>query len=299
MNHPRLIGLALALLGLAILAASAASMAARIRRFNTDSDFPLYHFERLLVRSGTLFDHPVALHDDRFPADDPQFPAHAALRVDYAGSSHLVPTRSPPTPDFPTLGLYDEWAALLLIKRMRTPAEAHALATAEPGSPGLSAPPPASSTSAQLVEDLADRRAVLISRLTPPGYDEETWGKVRRDEWTFLILELQPDGSATPSRLRFPPSKRTARALQKEIDDNPQHPLRGIPVIQERSWQYQAALHVIPKLQVPKYKFENTALSFKTLGWTLPAACLSGLVICAGLCILFAPQRTRSSTTPR
>ena len=60
--------------------------------------------------------------------------------------------------------------------------------------------------------------------------------------------------------------------------------LATITPLQERTWQYQAALHAIPKLNVPKYRFKDTAM--KAMGWTLPVAMFSGLGVIAGIALI-------------
>jgi hypothetical protein len=57
-------------------------------------------------------------------------------------------------------------------------------------------------------------------------------------------------------------------------------------------------MHVIPKLNVPKYKFNDTAFSFHTLGWTLPASMLSGLVFCIAFFFAIAPTRPPQTPPP-
>src|SRR5690606_11768432 len=79
-------------------------------------------------------------------------------------------------------------------------------------------------------------------------------------------------------------------SLRKEIEKGEATAkiLATIPPLEERSWQYQAALHVIPKLNVPKYRFKDTAM--KAMGWTLPVAGFAGLGVMIGIGLVMRPR---------
>jgi hypothetical protein len=60
-------------------------------------------------------------------------------------------------------------------------------------------------------------------------------------------------------------------------------------------------MFVIPKLNVPEYKFSDTAFRIEVLGWTLPVTMASVLLIAGGVAFALAPRRrpTPASAAPQ
>jgi hypothetical protein len=100
-----------------------------------------------------------------------------------------------------------------------------------------------------------------------------------------------PDGTIETTQRRWPRGRRAEARLEGETDN----PLRGIEPLAPRTLEYFAAMHVIPKLNVPRHKFNDTALSPKVLGWTLPVSMLSVLGMAGGLVFTIAPRRTAAA----
>lgn len=156
---------------------------------------------------------------------------------------------------------------------------------------------------ARIARDEIPARLVIVTR-TPFGADpakdalfgleqdkNESTAEVRRDRWLFDFYELNADGGFTVHQpLRFPESGASLLRRQNQAK------LRGEPIpdrnpgeLEERTWQYGAALKVMPR--APAITFENQAL--RAAGWTLPAASASVLGLVFGIFFAIAPARRR------
>lgn len=122
--------------------------------------------------------------------------------------------------------------------------------------------------------DIAER-LVLVTRSMRPGADPETWGAVWQKDWRFDFYELKPDGTIAHERLAFPTSPGMKTPRPGELHQN--------------TWQFQAALMLMPK--GPTYNFHDDALS--AAGWTLPAAAISGLLCVLSAAFAAGPRTTR------
>lgn len=262
------------------LAAAAAFIAAiipltqRVGEFNRNKHFLNLHADPVYDRSFQVPGGGAATLNDA-PAES-LAPGRFAVRLDYGGRTIDIPVKTPPARDLPGLAAYDEWLKVLrLFAVERSPAgePAH-----KPGSDQM----------------------LIVVRRTPEGFDPESWGAVRRIEWVFDYYRLKPDGTVEQFSRRWPRSGMSESRLQREArgEDAPDSKpdprsaaLAAIEPLNERTPEYFAALHVIPKLNVPRYKFNDTAFSPHVLGWTLPVSMLSVLAFCGGLIFAMAPRR--------
>jgi hypothetical protein len=130
---------------------------------------------------------------------------------------------------------------------------------------------------------VADRLVILT--LDPRRWaDGRPFGQGQAKDWLFGLYELLPDGGIREERFTFPRGRRASEP-----------PPPGPPPLVEGSWQYYAALSIIPQGSKPTPRF--TADAVRAMGWTLPAAAFSGLVLTLALPALFAP-RTRGWRAP-
>lgn len=153
----------------------------------------------------------------------------------------------------------------------------------------------------RLARDEIETRLVVVTR-TPFGIDANKQGvfgleqdendstaNVRRDRWLFDFYELSADGGFIVHQpLRFPESGSSLLRRQNNAK------LKGEPIpereageLKERTWQYGAALKVMPR--APAITFENQAL--RAAGWTLPVASASVLGLMFGIFFGIAPAR--------
>ncbi|HYE01869.1 MAG TPA: hypothetical protein VD963_01405 [Phycisphaerales bacterium] len=262
-------GWVLALASLGVMGLSVWAMARRAAEFNRSAEFSDLLAEPVVRREFSWAGRTVRLADGRDGA------GRHVLRLHYGDRAELIRAKEPPVRDLADLGLYKEWLAVLRL-RPRAPQPMAG------DSPGTAAGPSA-----------PGERLVIVNRLTPEGFDPETWGSVRRAEWRFEIIELEPGGAITRRLFRWPRTERGEKSLARQAAEPGAAPhvleLARLEPLRERTWEYQAALFAMPTLNVPKYKFQGDAVS--ALGWTLPAAGFSVLGLLAGLGMALAPGR--------
>lgn len=290
---PRALPAALMLTGAAAFLAGLVPMIQRVRAFN-DAHPPLrMHVEPITSREFTYAKFPPVKLTDAVDAS-----GQAVLRMDYAGATTDIPVKRPPAQNLPGLAAYDEWVKVLGIQEI--------------------------SVANQHFGAMKDtERLFIVSRRTPDGYDPDAWGSVRRIEWVFEFYELKPDGSIARSTWRWPRSDRAEKRLAREADPKQPVPpeiqsdlaklevfqadiaragrLLALPPLKQRTLEYFIALHVMPKLSVPTYKFNDTAFNPAVLGWTLPVTMSAVLLFTGGLVFTIAPRRrarTGAATTP-
>lgn len=258
-------------------------MTQRIRAFNAAAGLKRFHAEPIVSREFQVGKYPkVTLTDDQAES------GQAALKLEYAGKSRLIPVKKPPA-HLPTLALYDEWVKVLAINEVGL--DKDGASSAIPGTEHL----------------------YIAVRRTPEGYDPESWGGVRRIEWVFDLYELRRDGAIEQTLRRWPRKPRSEKRLQREAAMDPAQPpadlkaaaeidewkrtvlrartLAAIPVLQDRTIEHFAAMHVMPKLNMPEHKFDDTALSPEVLGWTLPVSMCAVLAFPIALVFALAPRR--------
>lgn len=255
------LGWCLAAVFAAVVLYSVYRMSFKVDAYNKQSRFAHFRFQVMGSREFRAFGMPVTITDE---AEGKL----SFLRIRFGPTDRRVPVKTPPVMNIPSMGIYDEWAKVL---------EVHEVGRDEDG---------------ENIDKQGSGRVVLVCRRTPDGYDPETWGTVFRDSWTFDFYEFTKEGTLTDSSFRWPRGELGDMTLTRLVKEgNPQAvALAALPELPERSWQYQAALHVIPKLNVPKYRFQDDAVS--AMGWTLPTAGFGGLGLILGLCMGFAPRRT-------
>lgn len=125
------------------------------------------------------------------------------------------------------------------------------------------------------VGDITDR-LVIVTRIPPPGTDARTYGRIWRKEWKFAFYELMPDGTIRREQLGFPTSRRYRAPNPNELV--------------EGTWQFGAALMVMPKGTTPSPRFTDDGL--RAMGWTRPAAVLAFCGLTFSI-ILFASAGVR------
>lgn len=273
MDKSRRIALVVTLVSAAAFIGALYPMVGRIQEFNLHAGLHNYHSEVLNTRRYQIGAFPEFVLTDQ-PGEGPRAQFESFLRLEYAGKEALIRVKKPPVFGMESLALYDEWVKVLAVN--------------EVGRDDAGNTQPVAGT----------EQLLIVSRRTPDGFDPESWGSVRRDDWVFDFLRLLPDGTIETTQRRWPRGRRAEARLAEETDN----PLRTIDPLAPRTIEYFAAMHVIPKLNVPKYKFNDTALSPRVLGWTLPVSMLSVLSFVGGLIFAVGPRRKfprRADQAPR
>ncbi len=120
-------------------------------------------------------------------------------------------------------------------------------------------------------------RLAIVTRTPRAGVDPSTWGRVWVGDWTFNFYEFLPAGGFEHQTFKFPTSRRSEAYKPGEIV--------------EGTWQYDAAMLVMPEGARPKQKFMNSGV--KAMGWTFPVAGFSTMAMLACLTIAVDPKRAR------
>ena len=180
-------------------------------------------------------------------------PAHNAdaapiVSVRWGDAEAALPVTGREDPRLPQLLRHDDWLRVFEVRAV------------------TDRPDPAASETAP--DD--HRKLVAVARAPAPGYDPETWGRVRQKDWTYTFLEFLPRGAIEQTAM----------------------PRSALP---PGSWQEVAALQITPGVRrSAALKFTQSMMhpgkapeedSFSSLGWTWTVAGLSvmGLVVGAML----------------
>jgi len=139
----------------------------------------------------------------------------------------------------------------------------------------------------------AEDRLAVIVRLQRPGVDQDSFGQVMRGDWRFQIVELLPEGGFKEEVFLFPESERAFnRRVSAARRAGEPAPERREDELVFGTWQFDAALHVMPKSGPPTPQFGRGAMD--ALGWTLPAATILFFISAISIAMAFAPERVRA-----
>ncbi|MEO1009502.1 MAG: hypothetical protein AAFX79_13145 [Planctomycetota bacterium] len=259
-----------ALLGLALFCALglvgvAAEMASRLNDYHDEFGRELYVFQPVIDREFTWAGIPVEITDDM----DPDGADVAVLRFGDA-TERLRSGLSSLPESVPGLRRHEAWLRVLRF----VPRRGESIGELQQ----------AISTGA------TDERLAIVVRQQRPGVDPESFGEVMRGDWRFRLLELMPDGAIEEETLRFPESERSFnRRVQRARRAGDPVPERRGDELKFGTWQFDAALNVMPKSGAPAPQFGRGAMD--ALGWTLLAATVLALVGLFSLAWAFAPAR--------
>lgn len=260
MNSTARAGLFLALVSGAAFIASGWFMAARISDYYKAQPPPQHLFKPILTRDLTVFGRPATFTDTTDASG-----SHA-LRVRYGDLERLITLHAPPVSGRPLLDAYNEWLSLLAFA-------------------------PLANGRVAVAPDEPDARLVLVWRIAAPGQDDPMGGLKDRNRWTFGLLEFQRDGTLSERLLQFPDKRGTGKLqfVSEAVSAR-------VEAIQQRSWEWQAALFVIPRLHISNYRYNTDATS--AMGWTLPATGFSMLGVLVGVMMFGVGivPRTRAAT---
>lgn len=260
MSRVRVIAAAVSLVALLCAIASGYLMARRLADFVERHGRVVYAFRPVADPGFEYAGRPVVFED--LPATEAE--PFGALLLRYGeGEARLRVTVAPRAhaQSLPGLVRHEDWMRVLRFAPLsgRTDSEfAEGLASGE----------------------IADRIAV-VARTPPPGADPETWGRIWRKDWTFDIYELLPDGAIRHERYAYPQGRPYSPDAPTEHN--------GLPTLRPDTWQFDAALHVMPEGSGPRIMAADSAI--RAAGWTLPAASIAIFAFVAALLVAVAPER--------
>lgn len=252
------LGLAIALSSGLLGAFGAWNMAGRIQSFNlAESASARWHFERIDARSTTFAGRKLLITDTRTAEDTP------AMKIQYGDTTFTLDVKEPPAA-LPDLSAYTEWLSPLYFAPIRDGEISVDWTTGD----GV--------------------RLAIVNRTTA-GYDERTWGSVRVKDWIFDVIELKADGTIDRKRMQY--RDRRGR-VPASINEKGQTVQTDIIPIEERTWQWQAALFAVPRLQISRYRYGSDAvegtLGTPGMGWTLPVTGFAAMGLFVGVVMVMA-----------
>lgn len=264
-----------------VLVFSATTMARRVAAFHRDNKRAIYAFKPVTTHTFEYAGRPVTISDE----DDPN--GIWNLKVAYGPDELKLRVTIPGDRRLPGLLPHEDWLRVLRF------AEATGNSLDE--------------LRAKMESGEVPDRLVIVTRTPPAGSDPGSWGELNRKAWKFDFYEFKPDGGFDHERKSFPVTKRynpfakraapapnsppaTEPQTDSQSDDEPPI-VNGRPTdqLQENTWQFQAALMVMPPARGPNPQFKNDGLH--AMGWTLPATSLSMLVMIGSLMVAMAPRR--------
>jgi len=264
---------ALAGVSVATLAGSSYTLFRRIDAYNREHPRSMHYFQSIAATEFLYNDTPVTIVESR-DAD-----GNGDISFRFGDESLVLEIAIPPRFEqlnLETLGLaaHEDWL--------------HVLRVIE-GEPGKDFNTVLGEVEAAQRTD----RLVIVTRTPRPGdfegmlekqgvinpdIDNDDWGygEVMRKHWFFDFYEFMPDGTFKQHEtLRFPSSKYMDGFNPGEL--------------RQGTWQYTAALYVIPKGSAPKYNFTEAALVHA--GKSLAVAGVSVLVLMGSVAFALAPTR--------
>ncbi len=261
MTRPRPIPLLVAILGVLGVGIFCALMALRIVRYNAEQGRVVYAFMEVHRPSFAYAGHEFTLEEKTAPHEG-EYPS---LEISYAGQTLSLPITIPPSPyadDLPGLTRYEDWMKIVRFAPLTGRSMQGLIEAMDAG-------------------EERDRLAVVV-RSIRPGTNPETWGRVWRKDWVFDFYELTPGGTFNHERFAYPTARKVADVAEPREQG-------GIPELDSRSWQFQAADLLMPEGSAPRIIAGDSPLV--AADWTFPAAIASVMVATAALLVAFAPAR--------
>jgi len=237
------------------MVASAGTMATRVADFHRENKRNVYAFRAVTEPEFSYSDRPVEITHTE---------TAVGLRVDVRYGEDSIGVRSSLPSDLRLPGLlaHEDWMRVLRFAEASGTSLDRLRARMESGE----------------VRD----RLVVVTRSLEPGADPSSRGEVNQKAWTFDFYEFLPGGGFEHERKRFP-VKRRADLRTGTVPPARENELK------ENTWQFQAALMVMPPARGPSPQFTDDGLH--AMGWTLPATSVSMLTLIGALMVAAAPRR--------
>ncbi len=223
----------------------------------------LVYFNEPVTETEFIFeDHDVALERTAVEPESNPFAATRAFRLSYRGESVDFPIVLEDNEKLPGLLGVEQWLRVL---------------------PMVTGARSADDAAAKLASGELKPRMIVAARYPAEGYDAESWGLVRRSDWVYRIAELNPTG---PEPITL--TQKTYRELDALHTPGKYTPEDMIPTPEQRTrdlWQHYAMQQVTPS-QFFRAKDRNLDSALEAMGWTWPAAGVSGLGIMISIAML-------------
>lgn len=278
-KESRAVWWAMVVLSIITIAISGQQLAKRIAGYYESFDHPLFAYIPAQSTDFEFAGRQLKLTEDTID-DKP------VIRIDYGDQQLILDVSIPPQQPLPTL--YDrhkDWMTLVFFADRS----------------GMSLDDFVAKFDTDEIQPrlaLATRTPFGIAPVKEPifeGIEHEknlSTGDVHREQWRLDFYEFKRDGTIEKETKRYPESSRSLTRRQKQAVKEGNHlPERRDDEIQVYTWEYGAALKVMPR--APAITMEKQAL--RVAGWTLPVAAAGFLVLVISFFFAIAPQRTKAT----
>ncbi len=262
------------LLGLSVvaLAVSAWGMYTRLADRPDMKSRPHFWFEsRIAAESFEFLGQRCEVVQDPAPGAEGLYPndAEPSLVVKWRGREVRFPFGGRYDPRLPGMLKHEDWFKLLPMVESSGGNQAEVTAALKRGE--------------------VTPRLIVAARYPAEGYDEGSWGLVRRREWRYRFAELVPSGPAESSIREW---ETTYGRIESIAAPGPHDkPVEGLTDEQRRDilWQYDAMVQVTPTtLFRAKDKVVQAGMS--AMSWTWPTASVSVLGVILGAMLTFGAR---------
>ncbi len=238
-----------------VLAISATAMGSRVSGYYKSNPPVRFAFMPMGITEYLYAGRPVKVTDATTPQGEP------AIRIAYGDDELTLKASIPGHPQLPILVRHEDWFRVLRFADATGTSIDGMLAKMKAG-------------------DAVDRLVVVTRtpRVGPragAGDEAASDREKNRRDWSFDFYEFKPTGGFEHQQLNFPTTTRYQKPREGELVED--------------TWQWQAALQVMPSGTAPKYKFTSDGL--RAMGWTLPATSGSILALIGSLMVAAAPRR--------
>jgi hypothetical protein len=274
MKKPRLMPWIGVAVSIAVTLFGGWTLANRISDFNEKNPRVAPYFLPISITDFEFMDHAVHISDS---VDDK---GHGDLIVQYDDAVATIPVGVPNPYDLPGLARHTDWLGVFFVGE------------------------PEGRTYDQYQEAVKTGeitpRLIFVSRHLNPGIDDSAFGlevnkdsrergETMRKRWTFGFLELLPNGEFRQWKRKYPESQRAFEGrTQAAILTGKPPPEHNPDDLQEDSWEWYAALHVIPKGRAPTRSFRDGAIAQS--GWAFPVTAVGILGITVFLAWALVPS---------
>ncbi len=258
------------------------TLANRIHQFNLDNPRNEPYFLPVTVPQFAYKDRVVNITNI---LDDE---GKGEIRVEYGDDLAAIPIGVPNTLDLPGLARHSDWLGVFFVGEPEGRKFEEYKAAVDAGE--------------------IEPRLIIVSRHLNPGIDDSAFGlevdassrergETMRKRWTFGFLVFEPEGGFSQRELKYPESTRSfeGRSQAAMLAGKPQ-PVRDPNELQEDTWEWYAALQVIPSGKAPARSFKQSALAQS--GWAFPVTAVGilGLILGLGWAVLPSPKARWEST---
>lgn len=262
-----------AAVSLLLLLASISLLGLAIARYQRDSGRRQYYYDPIDATSFSLGGLPVTIREEV----DEQ--GRGELIVTYAQDELRLRVEIPNPNAFPLVIRHEDWFRLVRW------ADGTGMSIQEFDAARASGERP--------------EHYVIVTRALGPGAPAGGWGEVWRNEWVFNLYTFLPPPDGSPAgvgggfereRFEYPESPRAfARRVDAAILKGEPPPERNPRELKEDSWQYGAAMQVMPPGAAPPHTFNRGVLMENR--WLVALASLSIIALMFSTAIALAPPR--------